>query len=87
MGHACTCNSKGLVQGESYMKMRWEKAIIKGNSSVGSGSGLDSKIEAMRQTQRANFDALHSVNTLTAIKQYTMCSDAQWVREQKDSLI
>ena len=74
MGLACACKSKGLVQGESHMKTRWEKAIKKGDSSVGSGSGLDSKIEAMQRTQRANFDALDNVNTLKQQSNNTQCA-------------
>ena len=46
MGLACTCKSKGLVQGKSHMKMRLKKVIEKGDQSAGSGSGSDSKIEA-----------------------------------------
>ena len=48
MGLAHACKSKGLVQGKSHTKMQWEKVIEKGNPSVGSGSGSDSKIEAMQ---------------------------------------
>ena len=48
MGLAHACKSEGLVQGESHMKMRWEKVIRKkSDSSAGLGSGLDLKIEAM----------------------------------------
>ena len=39
-------------------KKPWEKS----NSSTGSGSGSDLKIEAMQQMQQANFDPLDNVN-------------------------
>ena len=85
MGLACTCKSEGLVQCESCMKMRGEKVIKKGDPSTGSGLGSESKIEAMQQTHRANFDAPDNAKHVkTAIKQYTMCSDTQRTMEQKD---
>ena len=47
--------------GQIVYKNVMGKGDHKSDSSAGSGSGLDSKIEATR-TQRANFDAPDSVN-------------------------
>ena len=58
------------------MKMQWEKAIEKSDTSEGSGSGLgsDSKIEATWQTQWAKFDALGNVNTSKQQSNNTQCA-------------
>ena len=69
MGLALACKSEGLVQGESCMKMQWEKASKKGDSSAGS-----LKIEAMRRTQWANFDAPDNINTSKQQSNNTQCA-------------
>ena len=52
--------------------MQWEKVSKKSDSSV--GSGLDSKIEAMQQTQHANFNALDIINTSKQQSNNTQCA-------------
>ena len=71
----------------SRTKMRWEKAIEnkKCDSSVGSGS--DSKKKQCSELDGQTWISGHCKCIETAIKQYTRCSDAHQVIEQKDSLI
>ena len=60
----CTClQVQSVSSGKLHTKLQWEKRLKKSDSSVGSGSGSDSKIEATHQTQWANFDDPDNINT------------------------
>ena len=71
---ACACKSEGLVQENCVQKCNGKKQLKKCNSSAGLGSGLDLKIEAMWQTQQANFDALDNINMLKQQSNNTQCA-------------
>ena len=70
-------------------EMQWENAIEnpKCDSNAGSGSGLGSKIQEHSELNGQTWSSGHRKHVKTAIKRYTMRSNAQRVMEQKDLLI
>ena len=69
MGLVHACKSEGLVQGNNV-----QNAIKKCDSSAGPGLGLDLKIEAMWQTQWANFNAPDNENMSKQQSNNTQCT-------------
>ena len=86
MGLAHACKSKGLIQAESHMKTQWEKVIEKRQFKYGFGLRFKDRSNAVNSKSKLQCSG-QCKHIKTAIKQYTMHSDAQQVMEQKDLLI
>ena len=89
MGLARSCKSEGLVQYYCVQKCDGKMRLKnqKSDSSVGSGSGSDSKKKQHSELNGQTWSSRHQKCVETAIKRYTKRSDTQQVMEQKDSLI
>ena len=71
-------------------EMQWENAIEnskKYDSSAGLGSGMGLKKKQRGKLNGQTLSSGHQKPVKIAIKQYTRCSNAQRVIEQKDSSI